>query len=207
MNLRFMKTEIFAFIFTLFASFISASAQNDSSIYQLRAGTTIRVQMDNEINSRVASVNDTFTATLAAPVIASQAVLLPVGTVIEGRITKVRRASYGGRSGNLEVSFQTLRLANGTKREIEGVLVNELKIESSSATTANVLTVLGGTALGGIVGAISKAENGALIGAGVGAGAGTGFAFLRKGKDVKIKAAQEFEIKLTKNIVLPVQDF
>ena len=41
----------------------------------------------------------------------------------------------------------------------------------------------------------------------VGAGAGTGFAFLRKGRDVKIKADEKFEIKLTKNVNLPVQDF
>jgi len=197
-----MKTEIFAFIILLFAGFISVNAQ---SIYELPAGTTMRVQMDNEINSKVAAVNDTFTATLAAPVRVQETVLLPIGTVIEGRITKVRRASLGGKSGSLEVSFQTLRLANGAKRNIEGVLVSELKIESSPAT--NVLTILGGTALGGIVGALSKAENGALIGAGVGAGAGTGAAYLRKGKNVSIKADEEFEIKLTKNVNLPVQDF
>jgi hypothetical protein len=200
-----MKTEIFAFFFTLFAIFISANAQPDSSIYQLRAGTTIRVQMDNEINSRVASVNDTFTTTLDAPLLVEETVLLPTGTVIEGRVTKVRRASYGGRSGSLEVSFQTLRLANGVKRDIEGILVNDLKIESSP--TVDVLTVIGGTTIGGIVGAASGIDNGALIGAGVGAGAGAGLAFLRKGKDVKIKADEKFEIKLTKNVNLPVQDF
>ncbi len=205
MNLRFMKTKVFAFIFTLFAGFVSANAQIDSSIYQLRAGTTIRVQMDNEINSRVASVNDTFTTTLDAPLRIQETVLLPIGTIIEGRVTKVSRASYGGRSGTLEISFQTLRLANGVKRDIEGVLVKELKIESSP--TANVLTVIGGTAIGGVVGAVSGIDNGALIGAGVGAGAGTGFAFLRKGRDVKIKADEKFEIKLTKNVNLPVQDF
>ncbi len=205
MNLRFMKTEIFAFIFLLFVSFFSANAQSESSIYQLQAGITIRVQMDNEINSKVASVNDTFTTTLVAPLLVQETVLLPTGTVIEGRVIKVRRASYGGKSGSLEVSFQTLRLANGVKREIEGVLVNELKIQSSP--TADVLTVIGGTALGGIIGAVSKVDNGALIGAGVGAGAGTGFAFLRKGRDVKIKADEEFEIRLTKNVNLPVQDF
>ncbi len=205
MNLRFMKTEIFAFIFLLFVSFFSANAQSESSIYQLQAGITIRVQMDNEINSKVASVNDTFTTTLVAPLLVQETVLLPTGTVIEGRVIKVRRASYGGKSGSLEVSFQTLRLANGVKREIEGVLVNELKIKSSP--TADVLTVIGGTALGGIIGAVSKVDNGALIGAGVGAGAVTGFAFLRKGRDVKIKADEEFEIRLTKNVNLPVQDF
>jgi len=205
MNLRFIKTEIFAFIFLLFVSFVSANAQSESSIYQLQAGITIRVQMDNEINSKVASVNDTFTTTLVAPLLVQETVLLPTGTVIEGRVIKVRRASYGGKSGSLGVSFQTLRLANGVKREIEGVLVNELEIKSSP--TANVLTVIGGTALGGIIGAVSKVDNGALIGAGVGAGAGTGFAFLTKGRDVKIKADEEFEIRLTKNVNLPVQDF
>jgi len=205
MNFWRAATKIFAFIFLFFASFNSANAQTDSSVYQLQAGTTIRVEMDNEINSKVASVNDTFTTTISAPVIVRETVVLPVGTIIEGRITKVKRASFGGKSGTLEVLFQTLRLTNGVKREIEGVLVNELKIESSP--TANVLTIIGGTALGGIVGAVSKADNGALIGAGVGAGAGTSIAFLRKGKNVSIKAAEEFEIKLTKNVTLPVQDF
>jgi len=205
MNFWRIATKVFAFIFLLFVNYVSANAQIDSSIYQLQADTLIRVSMDNEINSKAASVNDTFTATLAAPVIVRETVVLPIGTIVEGRVTKVRRASFGGKSGSLEVSFQTLQLINGVKREIEGVLVKDLKIESSPTT--NVLTVLGGTALGGIIGAISKVENGALVGAGVGAGAGTSVAFLRKGKDVRIKADEEFEIRLTKNVTLPVQDF
>ena len=205
MNLRFMKTEIFAFIILFFVSFVIADAQVDSSIYQLPAGTLMSVSMDNEINSKVAGVNDTFTTTLAAPVVIRETIVLPIGTIIEGRITKVKRAAFGGKSGILEVSFQRLRLRDGTKREIEGVLVNDLKTEFSQAT--NILTVIGGTALGGIVGAVSKVENGGLIGAGVGAGAGTSIAFLRKGKDVSLKADEKFEIKLLKNVMLPVEDF
>ena len=205
MNFWRLATKVFAFIFLLFVNFTFLNAQTDSSIYQLQAGTIIRLQMDNEINSKVASVNDTFTTMLTVPVKDQETVVLPVGTVIEGRVTKVRRASYGGKGGILEVSFRTLRLLNGGKRDIEGVLVTELKAESSQ--TANVLTILGGTALGGIVGAFSRSQNGALIGAGVGAGAGTSVAFLKKGSEVKIKAAEEFEIKLTKNVNLPVQDY
>ncbi len=205
MNFWRLATKVFAFIFLLFVNFTFLNAQTDSSIYQLQAGTIMRLQMDNEINSKVASVNDTFTTTLTVPVKVQEMVVLPVGTVIEGRVTKVKRASYGGRGGSLEVSFQTLQLLNGGKRGIEGVLVTELKAESSQ--TANVLTILGGTALGGIVGALSRSQNGSLIGAGVGAGAGTSVAFLRKGSDVKIRAAEEFEIKLTKTVNLPVQDY
>ncbi|MBA3692348.1 MAG: hypothetical protein H0X49_13675 [Acidobacteria bacterium] len=205
MNFWRLATKVFAFIFLLFVNFTFLNAQTDSSIYQLQAGTIMRLQMDNEINSKVASVNDTFTTTLTVPVKVQEMVVLPVGTVIEGRVTKVKRASYGGRGGSLEVSFQTLQLLNGGKRGIEGVLVTKLKAETSQ--TANVLTILGGTALGGIVGAVSRSQNGSLIGAGVGAGAGTSVAFLRKGSDVKIRAAEEFEIKLTKTVNLPVQDY
>lgn len=205
MNFWRIATKVFAFYFLFFLSFSLADAQTDSSIYQLQAGTLMRVSMDNEINSKVASVGDTFTTTLAAPVVVRETNVLPIVTVIEGRITKVRRAAFGRKSGILEVSFQTIRMANGTRREIEGILVKELKIESSQ--TASILTIIGGTALGGIIGAVSKVENGGLIGAGVGAGAGTSVAFIRKGKDVSLKADEEFEIKLIKNVTLPAQDF
>ena len=202
MNVWFIETKIFALFFLIFVSFISIRAQTDS-IYQLQAGTIFRLEMDNEINSRVASVNDTFTATIAAPLIKREMVVLPVGTIIEGRVTKVRRASFGGKGGILEVSFQTIRFKDGAKREIEGV--NELKAESSQTT--NALTILGGTAIGAIVGAVAKSGSGALIGAGIGAGAGTGVSLFRKGKDLSIKSDEQFEIKLTKAVNLPVQDY
>ena len=205
MNFWRMATKIFAFFSLLFASLISTNAQSNSSIYELPAGTKMLVQMDNEISSKVSSVNDTFTTKVVAPVIVRETVVLPTGTIIEGRVTKVQTAS-AGKGGSLTVIFETLRLANGDKREIEGILVKPLKAESSS--TANVLAIIGGAAaLGGIFGAVSKAENGALIGAGIGAGAGTGIALLRKGKDVSIKTDEKFEIKLTKNVTLPVPDF
>ncbi|MET0753464.1 MAG: hypothetical protein ABWZ66_08830, partial [Pyrinomonadaceae bacterium] len=91
------------------------------------------------------------------------------------------------------------------KREINGVLVNQPAVKSSQA--ASVLTVAGGTALGAVFGTVSKSGNGALIGAAIGTGAGAGVAFLRKGKDVQIKADEEFEIELTGKVVLPVQDY
>lgn len=205
MNFTVKTTKVFAYFLLFFVNVLSASAQTGSA-YDIEAGTKILVQMDNEINSRASSVNDTFTATLAEPLLVRETIVLPVGTVVEGKITNVERASVGGKNGKIIVSFQTLRLPNGTKRSIEGVLVKELEaVKSSSKVKA--LTVVGATAVGGIIGAISKASNGTLIGAGVGAGAGTGFALLQKGKDARIRADEKFEIKLTKNVTLPAQDY
>ena len=203
MNFRRQTTKVFAFLFLFFASFLAARSQD--SIYRLEAGTKIRVSMDNEINSEVAGVNDTFTTKIAEPVRVRETIVLPVGTVIEGRVTKVERAASGGKGGILSVRFETLRFENGEKREIEGVLVNELKAASSQKTS--ILAVIGGTAIGALLGAVSKAENGALIGAGIGAGAGTGVALVRKGKNVRIKTNEKFEIELKKQVTLPVQDY
>lgn len=199
-----LTTKISAVCFSLFViSIVAVFAQN---IYELPLGTKFRVRMDNEISSKVSSKGDTFTATVFEPVKISETVILPVGTVIEGRITKVRRASAGNKNGEMEVRFETMRFTGGEERDIEGVLVNSLKAESLSPT-ANVLTVVGGTVLGALIGAVSKADNGALIGAGIGAGAGGGIVYLKKGKDVKIEADQKFEIEVTKSVILPVEDF
>jgi hypothetical protein len=201
-----MPTKIFAFFYLLFASLILTQAQTaDDSIYNLPAGTKISVQMDNEINSKVSSVGDTFTTVIAEPVRVREIVVIPIGTIIEGRVLKVKPAAVGGKNGTLEVRFETLKFPTGEKRNIEAILVNELKAGSSK--TAKALAIIGGTAVGGFLGAVSKTDNGALIGAAIGAGAGTGVAFLKKGKDVKIETDEKFEIELTKEVTLPVRDY
>ncbi len=205
MNFWRLTTKIFAYFLLFFVNFISANAQTDASIYQLQRGTKIRVKMDNGINSKVSSEKDTFTTMIVEPVTNKQVVLLPLGTIIEGKITEVERASMNGKQGKLIVSFNMLQLPNGEKRKIEGILNDELTAESTK--TENILTIIGGTTLGTILGAASKANNGALIGAGIGLGAGTGIVFLKKGKEVGIKSNEEFEIKLTKDVTLPIEDY
>jgi len=203
MNFWSDKTKIFALLILIFASFNLTKAQD--SIYKLQAGTKIRLKMETEINSKVSSVDDTFLAKVSEPVKVRESVVLPIGTIIEGRVVKVEKASAGGNGGKMEVVFETIRFVEGEKREIEGVLVKALKAESSQSF--NLLSILGGTAVGAVIGAVSKTDNGALIGAGIGAGAGSGVAFARKGKEVRIKTNEEFEIELKKEVVLPVRDY
>jgi hypothetical protein len=202
MNFWRKSTKIFALFFLFFVSSIFIKAQ---SIYELPSGTKIRVQMDNGINSKVSNAGDTFTTTISEPVKIRETVVLPIGTVIEGRVTEAKRASVGSRNGRLVVSFETLRFETGEKREIKGVMVNPLAAESLQ--TSNILTVAGSAALGAIFGTVSKSGNGALIGTAVGTGVGAGIVFLRKGKNVGIKNDEEFEIELTKSVILPVRDY
>jgi hypothetical protein len=191
-------TEVFAFIFLLFS--ISGA---QSSIYRLEAGTKIRVKMDVEVNSSVAAKNDTFTVKTDQPIKNGETVLVPAGTVIEARVIETTAAASGGKAGRLIVRFEKMMLGGGETRSIEAL--RELRGESSQKSS--LLAVVGGTAIGALIGAVAKSGTGALIGAGIGAGAGTGIALARKGKNVRIKTGEVFEIVLAKEVVLPVKDF
>ncbi|MBX7171309.1 MAG: hypothetical protein K1X72_10145 [Pyrinomonadaceae bacterium] len=198
-------TKIFTVLsIYFFSSFIAAKAQ--PSIYTIPMGTKIRVKMDNEINSQVSSANDTFTATVSNALVIRNVELIPVGTVIEGRILEVKPATTGKINGFLDVKFESFQLPKDFKRPLEASLVNRNWLDNkSSGWTA--ISIFGGTAIGGVLGAITGSGKGAAIGAGIGAGAGTAVAMLKKGKEARIKANQEFEIRLDKEITIPAKDF
>ena len=203
MNFWSNTAKVFAVGFLLFVNFSIISAQD--SIYQLPSGTKLHLRMDNEINSKVSSANDTFTATLAQPLVIEKTIVLPVGTVIEGRVIKVEPAAIGRKSGKMLVKFETLRLNGGVKREIEAGLINPLKADGSAKRT--IFAVVGGTAAGAVIGAVFKGGAGSGIGAAVGAGAGTAAALAGKGKEVRIKTGEEFDIELKKSVNLPTEDY
>ena len=188
----------------IFANQAFVAAQYDS-IYRLPAGTRIRLRLDVELSSKVASIGDTFLASVARPVINRDAVVVPVGQVIEGNVAGVRHAGTGGKGGSLDLRFEKLQIAGRAALPIEGTLVRNL--ESRSPQRGNVLRIVGGTIVGSLIGAATRSTGGALIGAGIGGGAGTGAALLRKGKDVRIGRNEEFEIVLRKEVVLPVLDY
>jgi len=194
--------------FTLLASlslliFVNSIFGQSESIYRLPAGTRISLTVDAEISSKVASVNDTFIATVTKPLSIREVVVLPAGTILEGRVADVSSAAVGGRDGTLDVVFETMKISN-SMRKIQGVMVTQVMADSSR--TFNVLTILGGLAAGTSVGA-ANSRKGALVGAAVGAAAGTGIALLRKGKEVRIRKGEQFEIELKKEVVLPVLDY
>lgn len=106
----------------IFGASLPAAGQ---SVYRLPAGTHLRVKVDVELSSKVASVNDTFLATVSEPVKVNETVVLPTGSVIEGRVTGVTPAGGFGRSGSLKVVFENLKVFGGA-RVIDGALTGNI---------------------------------------------------------------------------------
>ncbi len=196
-------TKIFIALLILFCFDLIVNGQG---IYTLPAGTIIRVRMDNEINSKVSNVGDTFTATVSSPVIVSGAEVIPVGSVIEAKITKIKAAEAGKKNGSIEIKFGSLRLRDDKVYSIDASLVNQDLIGQKSSAFTKV-SIVGGTIIGAIIGGVVGKGAGAGIGAGIGAGAGTAASYLKKGNEARIKANEEFDIRLNKEIAIPAKDY
>lgn len=196
-------TKVFAVLSLIFASFIVANAQTDSA-YILRAGMRIHLEMLDPIGSSFSRAGDTFRATVVRPTVNKGIVVLPVGTIVEGRISKVVDASHLGRGGEIEAVFETIRFRTGEVRRIDGRFAKPLR--EKPARTRNVISIVGGTLGGALIGSLTGSRNGILIGAGVGALAGTGTAVAMTGKNAGFQAGDEFEIELKSDVTLPIRE-
>ena len=204
---RFFRfsTKVFAVSTLIFLNFSSLTAQPRSSIYELPAGTRIKVRMDTEINSKANRAGDTFIVRVVEPLMNRGAEMIPKGAIIDGRVLKGSSAAYGGYDGVLEVDFVRLRL---NRRDLIAIDAGPAKpIEAPSRTLFKVATIGGLTAVGALFGAAANSRSGTAIGAAIGGGTGSLIAFGRKGDDVRVKTNQEFEIVLKKEAVLPPKEF
>lgn len=205
MKFFIFSTKVFAVSTLIFLNFSSLAAQPEGSIYELPAGTRIRVRMDTEINSKVNRINDTFIVRVVEPVFNRGVEMIPKGAIIDGRILKGSAAAYPGYNGVLEVDFVRLRMNRNDAIVIDAGPAK--KFEPSSRMLFKVATIGGLTAAGALVGSTVNSRSGTMIGAAIGGGSGSLIAFGRKGSDVRVKTNHEFEIVLKKEAVLPPKEF
>lgn len=200
MSIKDRLARIITLTILIFANSLFLNAQTE-----VPAGTRLLVRMDNGIDSGSAGVNDTFTAVTVKPSVLGDIAVIPSETTITGHVSGVEAAGGAGKSGMLKLEFDVIKFPGGLERSISAVLVNGFPVRKSG--TFNTLAVLGGAAIGGLIGLVTKSSSGAVIGVGAGAGAGGGIALARKGKNVGIESNEEFEIELTKAVKLPADGY
>jgi hypothetical protein len=181
--------------------------------YNVNAGETIRVRMNQTISSESARVGDQFSTTVVDPVYAGGIEVIPAGSVVMGRVSTVERAARKSKAGTIGVHFIAVRLPTGITRSLNADLTdasnndakydNEGEVEGRSATKRNVVFIGGGAATGALIGAIAGGGKGAGIGAGIGAGLGVAGALFSKGHEAVVKSGTEFGVILNQTLSLP----
>jgi hypothetical protein len=86
------------------------------------AKTEAAVQLLSGIHTQISHVDDPVTAELIQPIYVNGRVALPLGTLLDGRITRIRSAGRLGRSAEIAFQFETITLPDGQAQPIAGAL-------------------------------------------------------------------------------------
>lgn len=96
-------------------------------------GTVIGLRMESGLSSATAREGDTFRATVVRPVYLNNRIAIPADSRVDGRVTVVKRAEPGVRSGVIGVEFFRLRLPDNTSYDTQGALTSLKPDEGSQA--------------------------------------------------------------------------
>ena len=100
----------------------SAPSANSPLTLTIPADTRATVQLLSGIHTRVSRVDDPIKAQLLQPVVIDGKVALPPGTLLDGRVTRVRTAGRFNRPAELALRFEQITLPDGDVEPIAAVL-------------------------------------------------------------------------------------
>ena len=156
------------------------------------AGTEVRVQMIDSIDSKTGQVGAVYQASLYAPITVGDKVVVPKGTDVGILLTNAKQAGKIKGSSELELELDHL-VVHGKKIPLKSSSYQQAG-ESRGKQTAKRTAV--GTGIGAAIGAIAGGGKGAAIGAGIGAGGTLAFQALTHGKEIKVPAETKLDFKL-----------
>jgi hypothetical protein len=155
-------------------------------------GTVVTVRMIDSIDSQRNRPGEEFAATVDAPIVVGDRVVIPRGS--DARVRLVQSASAGRMAGRSELQLELVGLAVGSNTY--SVESGRYEKQGASRGTRTAETVGGGAALGALIGAIAGHGKGAAIGAAVGAGAGTAVQAGTHGQQVKVPSETKLDFTL-----------
>jgi hypothetical protein len=159
---------------------------------EIPAGTSVRVQMIDAVDSSVNHAGEMFHATLESPIVVDDQIVVPAGT--DAYVKLVNAKSAGHMAGQSTLALELVRM------EFQGksyaLASNEYTQTGSSRGKRTAETVGGGAALGALLGAVIGHGKGAAIGAATGAGAGTVVQGVTKGQQVQIPSETKLDFSL-----------
>jgi hypothetical protein len=149
----------------------------------LREGTLLKTQIKETLATDKTVAGSRFSATVTEAIERNGRVIIPVGSILEGRVTEVRggRRITGAALMHLETSNVTL--PDGTHYIVHAQLIDTGKSEFNVDNEGTLkrkdhaketLAIVGGvTGAGAVTGAMVGGGVGAVVGAGIGAGVST----------------------------------
>ncbi|HKM46254.1 MAG TPA: hypothetical protein VJX69_01630, partial [Terriglobales bacterium] len=157
------------------------------------AGTRVPLTLKQAISTKTARDGDPVYAETAFPFVVNERVVIPAGTYIQGKITRVQRGGHIKGRAELLVHFTSMIYPSGYTVMLGGSVENtpgaektsmkdsEGTIRQDSDAAKKAKEAAGTATTGAVIGAITNGAKGAGIGAGIGGVAGLAIGTLSRG--------------------------
>jgi hypothetical protein len=156
--------------------------------------------MIDSVDSAVNHTGEIFHASLDAPLVVGDSVVVPRGADVYVRLASARSA--GHLKGKSELHLELVKM-DFQGRSYD--LASDTYTEVGSSRGANTAKKVGGGAIAGaLLGGLLGGGRGAAIGASVGAGGGAVYQGATKGKQVKIPAETKLDFQLSQPVTVTV---
>jgi len=166
--------------------------------FTVNPGTIITVRLIDSIDTTRNRPGDIFHASLDAPLVSGDQVVVPRGAEVIGRLVQVKSA--GRISGRSEISLELTQITVAGKHyPLQTATMEE---QGASRGKRSAAVIGGGAGLGALIGAVAGGGKGAAIGAGVGAATGTVAQGVTKGQQIRLPSETRLDFRLLEPLTL-----
>ncbi len=180
----------------------------------LPTGTAVKMKLETTLATFSSKAGDQFSARVTEPVVIGGKTVIPIGTTVEGRVTKASEPRRIGGKPTIAIFPETLVLPNGDKFIMNASLVDTNAGQGSDVNQEGQfkgaghdgkdLTEIGlGTGGGMLIGGLAGGGKGFLIGGAVGATV-TVTHWLSKHRSAMLPAGTELVMELNRPLTMTV---
>jgi len=200
-----MKKALSVLPLILIASFACAQTA-------LPAGTAVKMKLETTLATFTSKAGDPFSARVTEPVVMDGKTVIPIGTTVEGRVTKTSEPRRIAGKPTIAIFPESVVLPNGDKFVLNATLVDTNRGHGTDVNTEGQfkgdghdgkdLTEIGlGTGGGMLVGGLAGGGKGLLIGGAVGATI-TVTHWLSKHRSAMLPAGTELVMELSRPLTM-----
>ena len=195
---------------------VAPTDAGDPNVAVIPSGSKVPLLLKQAISTKNAREGDAVYAETAFPFVQNDRILIPAGTYIQGKISRVEKPGRGKKRAELLIHFTSMIYPSGYTVMLPGSVENtpgsdsngvkdkEGTIQADKDTGKRAGDTVKGAAEGGMVGTIGGAAaggyNGARYGGLAGLAGGAALALLKHSPDVKLDVGTSIEMEIQRDV-------